>query len=78
MPERMAEDEIVKVAELVEEPKIKGTPQFKDAIKALLGVRSGADIKALIKDEDLQPHVYLLALVTMIYLLGIGFLAIGA
>jgi hypothetical protein len=78
LPARMAEDDIVKVAELVDDTEVKGTPQFKDAIRALFGVRSGADIKALIKNEDLQPHVYLLFLVTLIYILGIAFLASGA
>lgn len=78
MPGCMAEDDIVKVAELVDDEDDTGTPSFKDAIKALFSIRSGADLKALIKNEDLQPHVYLLFLVTMIYILGIFFMVIGA
>lgn len=66
----MAEEDEGEVLELVEEQN----PRFRDA---LFGIRSVADIKDLATNPDYNPHVHLMILLTITYLVGIVSLALG-
>jgi hypothetical protein len=70
----MAKDEeIMEVAELVLEND-EGTPRFRDA---LLGIRSGSDLKAVVTNENYDPHVHLIALLIITFIVGTIFYGMG-
>lgn len=66
----MADEDKGEVLELIEEEN----PRFRDA---LLGIRSFADIKDLVTNPDYNPHVHIMILLTITYLVGIISLAAG-
>ena len=70
----MAEDEDVEVAELVDDEG-QESPRFRDA---LFGVRSMADLKDLVSNPDYNPHIHIMLLLTICYIVGIVSLALGA
>ena len=70
----MAKDEeIMEVAELVLESD-EDTPRFRDA---LLGIRSGSDLKAVITNENYDPHVHIIALLVITLFVGAIFYSMG-
>jgi hypothetical protein len=68
------EDEKVEVVELVEYDSAE-TPRFRDA---LLGIRSIADIKALLTNDEYDPHVHMLLLLFCTFVVGAISFAVGA
>lgn len=64
----------VDVVELVEYDSA-ATPRFRDA---LLGIRSVADIKALLTNDEYDPHVHMLILLVCTFIVGAVSFAIGA
>ena len=66
----------IKVAELVDEtPPVSETPRFRDAV---FGIRSFADLKKVVTHPDYNPHVHIIILLTLTYIVGIVSLALGA
>jgi hypothetical protein len=43
------------------------TPKFR---KALLGIRSVADIKAILTHQEYEPHVHMLVLLVITFIVG--------
>ncbi len=74
MPRAMAkDDEITEVAELVLEED-EGTPRFRNAV---LAIRSGSDLKAVVTNEDYDPHVHLIILLVITFIVGTVFYGMG-
>ena len=70
----MAKDEeIMKVAELVLDDDVD-TPRFRDAV---MGIRSSSDLKAVVTNEDYDPHVHLIALLVITFFVGALFYGMG-
>ena len=77
MRRAMAKEETpIKMAELVEDqPAVRETPRFRDAV---LGIRSVADLKDVVTNPDYNPHVHIILLLSLTYIVGIVSLALGA
>ena len=74
MRHAMAKDEeIMEVAELVLEED-EDTPRFRSAV---LGIRSFSDLKAVVTNEDYDPHVHLIALLIITFFVGALFYSMG-
>jgi hypothetical protein len=67
------EDEVVEVEEVTEPEDT--TPSFR---KAVLGIRSLDDIKALMTHEEYDPHVHLIMLLIATFLVGAISFLVGA
>jgi len=74
LPRVMTKDEeIMEVAELIREDG-EDTPRFRDAV---LGIRSGSDLKAVVTNENYDPHVHLIALLIITFFVGAIFYGMG-
>jgi hypothetical protein len=70
----MAEgEEVVEVEEVVEPEDL--TPSFR---KAVFGIRSLDDIKALITHDEYDPHVHLIILLFAAFMVGAISFLVGA
>jgi hypothetical protein len=67
-------DEVVKVGVLVEDAPVE-TPRFRDAI---FGIRSVADIKAILTHDEYDPHVHIMVLLFFTFMVGVVSFALGA
>ena len=74
MRHAMAKDEeLMEVAELVLEAE-GDTPRFRDAV---MGIRSVSDLKAVVKNEDYDPHVHIIILLVITFFVGAFFYGMG-
>ncbi len=70
----MAKDEeIMEVAEIVLETE-GDTPRFRTAV---LGIRSVSDLKAVVTNEDYDPHVHIIILLVITSFVGALFYSMG-
>ena len=74
MRRAMAKDEeIMEVAELVREAE-GDSPRVRDAV---MGIRSVSDLKAVVKNEDYDPHVHIIILLVITFFVGAFFYRMG-
>jgi len=66
-------EEVIEVAELVP-GDYEGSPRFREAI---FGVRSLSDLKAVVRNDDYDPHVHLIILLTITFFVGAFFYGMG-
>lgn len=70
----MAKDEeTMEVAELVLDDD-GDSPRFRQAV---FGIRSVSDLKAVVKNEDYDPHVHLTILLIVTFFVGAIFYGMG-
>ena len=67
------DEEIMEVAELVLDD-YESMPRFRTAV---LGIRSVSDFKAVVTNEDYDPHVHLISLLIITFFVGALFYSMG-